>query len=172
MRIRCDKPSFRGGKPIGMGKPAILSPVAALTMLLRMGEKESPLVMLVDDLHDARDMYATHLRSAGFRVVEATDGEHALLKVIALMPDVVVMDLAMPVLDGWEATHRLKTHPRTRHIAIVALTGHDTPRDLRRAEHAGADVVLLKPCAPDALEVVIDRLLDQRYGVLAEATAR
>ena len=137
-----------------------------------MGGTTGPLVLLVDDLQDARDMYSTHLTSAGFRVVEATDGEHALLKVISLMPDVVVMDLAMPVLDGWEATHRLRTHPRTRHIAIVALSGHLSARDLQRAEDAGADVVLTKPCPPETLHVVIDRLLDQRYGVLPDATAR
>jgi two-component system, cell cycle response regulator DivK len=137
-----------------------------------MGEAKAPLVLLVDDLQEARDMYATSLTRAGLRVAEATDGEHAMLKVITLMPDVVVMDLAMPVLDGWEATHRMKTHPRTRHIAIVALTGHVTPRDLQRAEDAGADVVLAKPCAPDMLNVVIQRLLDQRYGVRPEATAR
>ena len=117
-------------------------------------------------------MYSTSLKHAGFRVIEATDGEHALLKVISLMPDVVVMDLAMPVLDGWEATHQLKSHPRTRHIAIVALTGHVTARELRRAEDAGADVVLAKPCTPDTLQIVITRLLDQRYGVLPDATAR
>jgi two-component system, cell cycle response regulator DivK len=137
-----------------------------------MGEAKAPLVLLADDLQEARDMYATSLTCAGLRVVEATDGEHAMLKVITLMPDVVVMDLAMPVLDGWEATHQLKTHPRTRHIAIVALTGHVTPRDLRRAEDAGADVVLAKPCSPETLGLVIQRLLDQRYGVRPEATAR
>lgn len=128
--------------------------------------------MLVDDLQEARDMYATSLTCAGLRVIEATDGEHALLKVITLMPDVVVMDLAMPVLDGWEATHQLKTHPRTRDIAIVALTGHSSARDIRRAEDAGADVVLAKPCPPDMLLSVIERLLDQRYGVRPDATAR
>ena len=134
-------------------------------MLDSMGEAKmavghpAPLVLLVDDLQEAREMYAAHLTSSGFRVAEATDGEHALLKVISLMPEVVVMDLAMPVLDGWEATHRLKTHPRTRHIAVVALTGHATPRDLQRAEDAGADVVLAKPCTPEVLHVVIERLL-------------
>jgi two-component system, cell cycle response regulator DivK len=133
---------------------------------------DPPLVLLVDDLQEAREMYAATLTSAGMRVAEATDGEHALLKVISVMPDVIVMDLAMPVLDGWEATHQLKTHPRTRHIAVVALTGHVTPRALERAEDAGADVVLAKPCTPDTLLFFIERLLGQRYGVRPDATAR
>lgn len=170
--IACDKPSLRTGKAIEMGKRATLSPAVALPFFVPMGEKSAPLILLVDDLQETRDMYSAHLTNAGFRVVEATDGEHALLKVNAFMPDVVVMDLAMPVLDGWKATHELKTHPRTRHIAIVALTGHVTARELQRAEDVGADVVLAKPCTPDTLQVVIGRLLDQRYGVLADATAR
>lgn len=104
-------------------------------------------------------MYAEYFTNAGFRVAQAVDGDHALWKVISLNPDVVVMDLAMPVLDGWEATHKIKTHPKTKHIAVVALTGHVTTKELRRAEDAGADAVLTKPCSPDALLVVVRRLL-------------
>ena len=147
-------------------------PKTAGVRRVRDGER-APLVLLVDDLQEARDMYATSLTCAGLRVIEATDGEHGLLKVTTLMPDVVVMDLAMPgVLDGWEAIRQLKTRPRTRDIAIVALTGHSSEHDLRRAEDAGADVVLAKPCAPDMLLSVIERLLDQRYGVRPDATAK
>jgi two-component system cell cycle response regulator DivK len=74
------------------------------------------------------------------------------------MPDVVVMDLAMPVLDGWEATHQLKSHPKTRHIAVIALSGRMSGTDSQRAEDAGADVVLTKPCSPDTLLGVIERM--------------
>lgn len=125
-----------------------------------VGEKDpAPLVLLVDDAEDAREMYATRLFDAGFRVAHAVDGEHALWKVITLLPDVVVMDLAMPALDGWEATHQIKTHPRTKHIGVVVLTGQATPKALRRAEDAGADVVLIKPCLPDELLAVVQQVL-------------
>lgn len=127
-----------------------------------LGETDvPPLVLLVDDVQDTRDLYAENFTNAGFRVAQAVDGDHALLKVMSLMPDVIVMDLAMPVLDGWEATHKIKTHPKTKHIAVVTLTGHVTSAELRRAEDAGADVVLTKPCTPDALLVVVRRLLDK-----------
>lgn len=121
----------------------------------------APLVLLADDHEDARDLYSDALADAGFRVAHAVDGDHALLKIITLMPDVVVMDLAMPVLDGWEATRHMKTHPKTSHIGVVVLTGQATPEALERAANAGADVVLTKPCTPDALLVVLRRLLDR-----------
>ena len=122
----------------------------------------SPLVLLVDDHQDARDLYSGCLAQAGLRVAEAVDGEHALLKVMALVPDVVVMDLAMPVLDGWEATRKIKTNPKTAHIAVIVLTGQVTPDGLKNAEGVGADVVLVKPCTPDALLAVIDGVLDRK----------
>ena len=123
------------------------------------GDGASPLVMLVDDAQEARDMYSAHLVAAGFRVIEAVDGEHALLKAITFMPDVIIMDLAMPVLDGWEATHRLKTHPKTEHIFVIALSGRISRSEVQRAEDAGADVVLMKPCTPEMLLVVIERVV-------------
>ena len=136
-------------------------PEAAVTGKRRAatGADVAPLILLVDDAEDAREMYGTRLADVGLRVENAVDGEHALWKVDALGPDLVVMDLAMPTLDGWEATRKIKAHPKTRHIPVVALTGHVTPDALRRAREAGADVVLTKPCTPDALLAVIRRLL-------------
>lgn len=81
-----------------------------------------PLVLLVGDSEETRHF--------GVRVEHAVDGDHALWKVVSLKPNVVVMDLAMPVLDGWEATHRMKTHPKTKHIPVIALAGHVTRRVL------------------------------------------
>lgn len=104
-------------------------------------------------------MYTDQLEWAGMRVSHAVDGEHALWKVITAKPDVVVMDLAMPTLDGWEATRAIKTNPKTRHVPVIALTGHVMPAELRRAAEAGADVVLTKPCTPRELLSVVDRWL-------------
>src|SRR5688572_19902681 len=77
-----------------------------------------------------------------------------------LMPDIVLMDLALPRMDGWEATRRLKNDPRTRHIPIVALTGHALAGHAEGAREAGCDAFVTKPCLPDALVTEIRRLLD------------
>jgi len=122
----------------------------------------APLVLLVDDHQDARDLYSDFFKEAGFRIAEAVDGDHALLKIAALMPSAVVMDLAMPVLDGWEATRRIKEHPKTEHVAVIVLTGQVTPEALARAADAGADVVLAKPCTPEALLAAVKELLADR----------
>lgn len=118
------------------------------------------LVLVVDDVEDNREIYAGYFAHHGFRVEEACDGAEALDKIAQTMPDVIIMDLAMPVLDGWETTRRIKSDERTKHIVVVAVTGHVFGENLRRAEEAGADAVLTKPCRPhDVLEIVV-QLLD------------
>jgi CheY-like chemotaxis protein len=119
----------------------------------------SPLILLVDDVEDNRVLYAEALTLAGFRVGHAVDGEHALIKVQGILPDLVVMDLSMPVLDGWEATRLIKEHPRTKHIPVIAVTGHTLDEDVQRARDVGADAVMTRPCPPEALLVVIRKLL-------------
>src|SRR5262245_65856139 len=83
---------------------------------------KKPLILVVDDYRDARDMFAEYLRYSGYRVAEASNGEEAVSKAIELLPDVVLMDLSLPVLDGWEATRRLKSDPRTAGVRILAVT--------------------------------------------------
>ena len=96
------------------------------------------------------------LRRSGFHVEEAEDGKEALEKAIALLPAIVVMDLSLPVMDGWEAIRRLRGDARTKHIPIVALTGHS----LHAAEdNPGFDEVLIKPCLPEQLTARVRVLL-------------
>jgi CheY-like chemotaxis protein len=78
-----------------------------------------------------------------------------------LIPDIVLMDLALPRMDGWEATRRLKNDDLTRHIPIVALTGHALAGHAEGAREAGCDAFVTKPCLPDALVAEIKRLLDE-----------
>ena len=92
-----------------------------------------PLILVVDDFEDNREMYTQYLRFNGYRVAEAVDGLDALTKAAALRPDLIVMDLSLPRLDGWEATRRLKKDPLTSQIPVVALTGHP-----RRSRGGGA----------------------------------
>ena len=122
--------------------------------------REQPLVLVVEDYQDAREMYTAYLQFSGFDVAEAGNGLEAVEKAQELLPDIVLMDLALPRMDGWEATRRLKSDARTRHIPIVALTGHALAGYAEGAREAGCDAFVTKPCLPDALVAEIKRLLD------------
>jgi CheY-like chemotaxis protein len=121
------------------------------------------MVLVVDDTLDARELYAEYLRLAGLRAEVAEDGFDALTKASSLHPSVIVMDLAMPRMDGWEATRRLKADPQTRNIPIIALTGHAIERSRERAIEAGADGYLTKPCYPDNLLAEVQRVMRERH---------
>jgi two-component system cell cycle response regulator DivK len=123
---------------------------------------QQPLVLVVEDYQDAREMYAAYLQFSGFRVAEATNGIEAIEKTVELMPDIILMDLALPRMDGWEATRRLKMDDRTKHIPVVALTGHALAGHAEGARQAGCDSFVTKPCLPDALVAEIKRMLAAR----------
>ena len=118
-----------------------------------------PLVLVVEDYQDAREMYSAYLQFSGYRVAEATNGVEAIEQAQQLMPDIILMDLALPKMDGWEATRRLKSDDRTRNIPIVALTGHALAGHAEGARQAGCDAFVTKPCLPDALVAEIQRML-------------
>ena len=125
-------------------------------------DAEEALVLVVEDYQDAREMYAAYLQFSGYRVAEATNGEEAIEKTLELLPDIILMDLALPKMDGWEATRRLKSDERTKHIPIVALTGHALAGHAEGARQAGCDSFVTKPCLPDALVAEIKKMLPQR----------
>jgi two-component system cell cycle response regulator DivK len=124
------------------------------------GGEQGPLVLIVDDVKDNRTVYVLYLKFSGFRIAEAENGEEAVRQAEALLPDIIVMDLSLPVMDGWEATRRLRRDPRTKRIPIVVLTGHALPEYARTAREAGCDLVITKPCLPDQLLEAIRRILD------------
>jgi len=127
-----------------------------------MTEATTPLVLVVEDYQDAREMYAAYLQFSGYDVAEAANGVEAIEKARELLPDIVLMDLALPRMDGWEATRRLKSDPKTKDIPVVALTGHALAGHAEGAREAGCDAFVTKPCLPDALVVEIKRLLDSQ----------
>jgi two-component system cell cycle response regulator DivK len=137
-----------------------------------MTDLPQPLVLVVEEYQDAREMYAAYLQFSGYRVAEATNGLEAIDKSIELMPDIILMDLALPRMDGWEATRRLKLDARTRHIPIVALTGHALAGHAEGARQAGCDAFVTKPCLPDALVAEIQRMLAARSADTTAAPAR
>lgn len=118
-----------------------------------------PLVLVVDDYQDAREMYAEYLMFSGFRVAEAANGVDAVQQATDLSPDIILMDLSLPGMDGWEATRRIKLDERTRHIPVIALTGHALPGVSSSARDAGCDSFIIKPCLPDAVVGEVRRLL-------------
>jgi len=119
----------------------------------------TPLVLVVDDFDDNRLLYATTIAEAGYAVEEATNGQEALDKIGDKRPAVIIMDLSMPIVDGWEATRRIKADPRTKDIVIIAVTGHATNYGLQQAREAGAEAVLTKPCLPADLLRTLDALV-------------
>jgi two-component system, cell cycle response regulator DivK len=130
-----------------------------------MATGPATLVLLVDDYPDNRDIYVQFLTYAGLRVEEAENGHQALDKAFTLRPDVIVMDLSLPGLDGWEATRRLKQDPRTRDIPVIALTGHALAGHSKVAFDAGCDAFITKPCLPE-------RLLEEIRAILTAARPR
>ena len=121
--------------------------------------REPPLILVVDDYQDAREMYAEYLQFSGFRVAEAKNGNEAVEQALSLKPDLILMDLSLPGMDGWEATRRLKADETTKHIPIVALTGHALAGASEGARKAGCDSFVTKPCLPDDLVVEVRRML-------------
>jgi CheY-like chemotaxis protein len=123
------------------------------------------LVLIVDDFADNREMYSQFLEFSGFRVAEAQNGHEALEKAFALRPDLIVMDLSLPGLDGWEATRRLKADERTRATPVIALTGHALAGHSKGAMDAGCDSFITKPCLPERLLEEIKSMLKGRPDI-------
>lgn len=123
---------------------------------------EEFLVLLADDNEDSREIYSMYFRHKGLRVATAWNGDEALAIARAMKPAVIVMDLTMPGMDGWQATRALKADPDTRHIPIIALTGHAFRGSEQAARDAGCDRYLIKPCLPEQLLDVARDLFAQR----------
>ncbi|MCC6235657.1 MAG: response regulator [Verrucomicrobiales bacterium] len=122
-----------------------------------------PTLLLVEDNEMNRDMLSRRLERRGFVVVLAEDGQQALAKAAATRPDLVLMDLSLPVMDGWETTRRFKADPVLRTIPIIALTAHAMSSDERTAREAGCDDFDTKP-------VELARLLEKIQVLLAAST--
>ena len=130
---------------------------------------QQPLVLVVDDFQDNREMYAEFLAYQGFRVIQAANGVEALDQAFTNHPDIIIMDLSLPVMDGWEATRRLKADERTHGIPVVALTGHAMQGHSKGAIEAGCDSFVAKPCLPDQLVAEIRKMLSAASGSVVKA---
>ncbi|MFL6196122.1 MAG: response regulator [Thermoanaerobaculia bacterium] len=133
-----------------------------MTPAMTPSEPAPPLVLVVDDVDHGREIFAEYLEFRGFRVATAADGLEALEKAFDLRPDVILMDLSLPGIDGWEATRRLKADDRTRDIPIIALTAHALAAAHDKAREVGCNSVVTKPCLPRDLEQEVRRQLENR----------
>jgi CheY-like chemotaxis protein len=127
-------------------------------------ERPHPLVLVVDDFEDNRVLYAEFLSYSGYEVEQATNGVQAIERAERLKPDVVVMDLSLPVMDGWEATRRLKADVRTRSIPVIALTGHTMGGPSEGTPELEYEAVLIKPCPPEKLVETVECALRHKPG--------
>ena len=117
-------------------------------------------ILLVEDNEMNRDMLSRRLERKGYRVLLAVDGQSGVELAASALPDVVLMDMSLPVLDGWEATRRLKADPATAHLPVIALTAHAMSGDRERAIAAGCDDYDTKP-------IELARLLGKVEALLA-----
>ncbi len=116
-------------------------------------------ILLVEDNEMNRDMLSRRLERKGHAVVIAVDGQQAIDLATRERPDLILMDMSLPVMDGWEATRRLKADVQTKHMPIIALTAHAMPEDERRAREAGCNDYDTKP-------IELPRLLEKIAALL------
>ena len=105
-------------------------------------------ILVADDDLDNRTIATETLRAAGYEVCTATDGVEAVASALKEKPDLILVDLSMPKMDGWETVKRLKTAPETSNIPVIAFTAHAMQGDEQKARDAGCDGFLTKPCPP------------------------
>jgi two-component system, cell cycle response regulator DivK len=118
---------------------------------------DSPAVVVIEDDLDARRIYSEFLRTKGWSVFTAADGRAGLNKTLELTPDLVVLDLAMPKVDGWTVLKEIRASSATAHIPVVVVTAVQETRD--KAFEEGCDAYLTKPCTPEILYLQLRALL-------------
>lgn len=116
-------------------------------------------VLLVEDNEDNLVVYRTILEHVGFRVIEARDGEEGVNRARQYLPNLILMDISIPKIDGWEATQRLKSADETKDIPIIALTAHALEEDRQKALQAGCDGYLAKPVEPRRVVQEVERFV-------------
>ncbi len=121
-------------------------------------------VLLVEDNEDNLIVYRTILDHVGYRVIEARDGEEGVARAKADKPDLILMDVSLPKMDGWEATRRIKADEATRQIPIIAVTAHALDDDREKATQVGCDGYLAKPVAPRRVVEEVERFIGKPQG--------
>jgi two-component system cell cycle response regulator DivK len=124
-----------------------------------MGTNQGKTVLIVEDNEDNLVVYRTILEHVGYNVIEARDGEEGVQRATDDHPDLILMDISIPKIDGWEATRRLKGEDSTRDIPIIALTAHALEEDREKARRVGCDGYLAKPVEPRRVVEEVERFV-------------
>jgi CheY-like chemotaxis protein len=130
-----------------------------------MSSIETAWVLVIEDLRDQAELCADVCAEAGLNTMTAANGGQGLRKASELQPSIILLDLMLPDIDGWEVCRRLKDDGRTRDIPIVILTARDESHAVRRSREAGCAAYLKKPCAPSELIAVLKRVLAAQAAV-------
>ena len=115
-------------------------------------------VLVVDDNRDAADMFVIMLQTFGHEVQATYSSQTALEMAVAYQPDIVLLDIGLPEMDGYEVARHLRQHPQTKDVWVIAMTGYGQDADRQRAEEAGFDYHLVKPIDPEKLQAVLELL--------------
>jgi CheY-like chemotaxis protein len=129
--------------------------------------RSSPLILTVEDDEDTYELYSELLASEGYSVIGASNGIEAVESALVHLPDLIVMDLALPGRNGFEVARVLRSDPRSRHIAILALTGFVQKSFVDQARESGCDAFLPKPCPVNTLLAEVHRLLRRRAAMIS-----
>ncbi|MEO8070155.1 MAG: response regulator [Acidobacteriota bacterium] len=122
--------------------------------------KPRPRVLLVDDYPDALEIWTLYLELSGYEVLTADNGRDAVTKAITGRPDIIVMDLELPGISGFEAAKQIRENTEMSEVPLIAATGYSHARQLDEARASGFDLIMIKPCDPAHLAAEIDRLLN------------
>ena len=144
-----------GTSTVTVELPRIAAPATGERVAPRPVVSSPRRIVIVEDGRDSRDMLRYLLEHAGHEVHEAADGPSGLRMIVERLPDIALVDVGLPDLDGYEVARRVRAHEAARAVRLVALTGYGLPDDLRRSQQAGFDAHLVKPVDPARLAALI-----------------
>ena len=154
-RVAAESPGQGRGSTVTVELPQVAPPAAAPGVPAVPAVPSPRRILIVEDSHDSRDMLRFLLEHAGHEVHEAADGATGVEAILTLRPDIALVDVGLPGLDGFEVARRVRADERGREVRLVALTGYGLPEDHRRSQEAGFDAHLVKPVDPARLAAVI-----------------
>jgi two-component system, cell cycle response regulator DivK len=128
------------------------------------GSRRPRRILIVEDHDDTRLLYGLHFERGGYHVETAAGGNEGIAVALRMQPDVIVLDLTMPSLDGWDTVALLRAYPTTAAVPIIACTGVDHADALTQARVAGCNEVIKKPCFPEDVEKAVDELLGDDWA--------
>ncbi|HEX7788125.1 MAG TPA: response regulator [Methylomirabilota bacterium] len=154
-RVEAESPGPGRGSTVTVELPRIAAPATGERVAPRPVVSSPRRIVIVEDGRDSRDMLRYLLEHAGHEVHEAADGPSGLRMIVERLPDIALVDVGLPDLDGYEVARRVRAHEAARAVRLVALTGYGLPDDLRRSQQAGFDAHLVKPVDPARLAALI-----------------